>query len=187
MTKLPAGAALGIVAFAAARGDRRVLAYLLVVGTGAALAAAIHRRRPDVLTPKLTTALAACAVLHLAGGLLPGHPVFYETWIVEHVLKFDQLVHFTVTATLTVYARRLTGSTTKAVAIALALGIGNELFEAASSLRFADAYVGGFTNAGWDLVFNAFGAATAAAARYGAESSTRSPAACASHVANMSA
>ena len=184
------GVTLAIAAFAAARGDRRVVAYLLVVGTGAAVVGAIHRRRPDVLTPNLTAALAACAALHVAGGLLPGHPVFYETWLIEHVLKFDQLVHFTVTATLTVYAKRLTGSTPKAVAIALALGVGNELFEAASSLRFADAYVGGFTNAGWDLVFNAFGAATvagAALARYGADSSTRSPAACASHVANMSA
>jgi hypothetical protein len=189
-TKLAVAAGLAIVAFAAARGDRRVVAYILVVGSGAAIAAAVHRRRPDVLTPDLTAALAACATLHLAGGLLPGHPVFYETWLIEHVLKFDQLVHFTVTATLTVAARRLTGSTTKAVAIALAAGIGNEVFEALSSLRFADAYVGGFTNAGWDLVFNAFGAASAAVAlrrAYGADRSTRSPAACASHVANMSA
>jgi hypothetical protein len=182
--------ALAIVAFAAARGDRRVIAYVLVVAAGAAVVAAIHRRRPGVLTPRLTTALIACAALHLAGGLLPGHPVFYETWIVEHVLKFDQLVHFTITATLTVFARRLTGSTPKAIVLALAAGVGNEVFEALSSLRFADAYVGGFTNAGWDLVFDAFGAATAAALATGSyvgDSSTRSPAACASHVANMSA
>jgi hypothetical protein len=159
-----AAVALAVVAFAVARGDRRVVAYVLVVGTGAAVVAALHHRRPQALTPALAAGLGTCAVLHLAGGLLPGHPVFYETWLVEHVLKFDQLVHFTVTATLTVYAKRLTGSTAKAVAIALALGVGNELFEAASSLRFADAYVGGFTNAGWDLVFNAFGAATAAVA-----------------------
>ncbi len=163
-TRLSVAAIVAIAAFAAARGDRRVVAYLLVTGAAAAAIAVVARRRPQVLTPNLTAALGLCAVLHVAGGLLPGHPVFYETWLIEHVLKYDQLVHFTITATLTVLARRITGRTTAAIALALAAGIGNELFEAASSLRFADAYVGGFTNAAWDLVFNTFGAATAAAA-----------------------
>jgi hypothetical protein len=152
---------LAFAAFGASRGDRRVLAYFAVTGSAAAAIALIHRRRP--FTPALVWALAACGLLHLAGGLLPGEPVFYETWLVPHVVKYDQLVHFTITATLTVAASHLTRRATTAVALALAAGIGNEVFELVSSLRFADAYVGGFTNAGWDLVFNAFGAATAAA------------------------
>lgn len=41
-------------------------------------------------------------------------------------------------------------------------GAANELFEFLSSLRFADAYVGGLDNAGWDLAFNTFGSVLAA-------------------------
>jgi uncharacterized membrane protein YjdF len=147
------------VAFSAARGDRRIVAYVVVLALAAAALAAIHRRHP--IPQPLAYALSGCGLLHLAGGLLPGDPVFYETWLVPHVLKYDQVVHFTITATVTVVASRLTRRTLVAVALALAAGLGNEVFEYLSSLRYADAYVGGSTNAAWDLVFNAFGAATA--------------------------
>jgi hypothetical protein len=151
----------GFVAFSAARGDRRILAYLAVIGAAAAAIAVLHRRRP--IDPTAAYALSACGLLHLAGGLLPGDPVFYETWIVPHILKYDQLVHFTITAIVTTAAARaLRIRPLPAAAIALAAGLGNEAFEYLSSLRFAgDVYVGGRTNAGWDLVFNSFGAATA--------------------------
>jgi hypothetical protein len=149
--------ATAFAAFSASRGDRRVIAYLLVLAAGTAIASRFHLPARD------QWALSACGALHLAGGLLPGHPVFYETWLVEHVVKYDQLVHFTVTATLTVAARHVTRSTPKAIAIALLCGVGNELFEAASSLRFTDAYIGGWSNATWDLIFNFFGACSAAA------------------------
>jgi hypothetical protein len=153
--------AVGFTAFAVARGDRRILAYLAVTGIGALAVAVAHRRKP--IRPVDAWALTLCGVLHLVGGLLPGRPVFYETWVVEHVVKYDQFVHFTITATVTaVLARRPGGTEAKAVALALGAGLANEVFEALSSLRFADAYVGGFTNASWDLVFNAFGAVTAA-------------------------
>ena len=151
------------VAFSVARGDRRILAYLAVTGTAAAAIAAVHRRHP--IKTNIAYALSLCGLLHLAGGLLPGDPVFYETWLVPHVVKYDQLVHFTITATLTVAASRtLRVPPLHAVAIALAAGVGNEVFEYVSSLRFAgDVYIGNRTNAAWDLVFNTFGAATAAA------------------------
>ena len=152
------------VAFSVARGDRRILAYLAVSATAAILIAAVHRRRP--IPTDVAYALSACGLLHLAGGLLPGDPVFYETWLVPHVLKYDQAVHFTITAALTIAASRtFRTSPLASVAIALAAGLGNEVFEALSSLRLAgDVYVGGATNAAWDLVFNTFGAATAAIA-----------------------
>ena len=41
-------------------------------------------------------------------------------------------------------------------------GAANELFEFLSALRFADAYVGGLDNAGWDLAFNSLGGLLAA-------------------------
>ncbi|HUP85226.1 MAG TPA: hypothetical protein VM143_06125 [Acidimicrobiales bacterium] len=150
------------VAFSVARGDRRIVAYLLVIATAAAVVALVHRRHR--VPTNVAYALSACGLLHVAGGLLPGHPVFYEAWLLPHVLKYDQLVHFTITATITVavLATGLAKRPLVAVAMALAAGIGNEVFEYLSSLRYADAYVGGSTNAAWDLVFDTFGAATAA-------------------------
>ena len=155
------------VAFSAARGDRRVVAYLLVAGSAAAVVAFVHRRRP--VPTDVAYALSAAGFLHLAGGLLPGEPVLYETWLVPHVVKYDQAVHFTISAIVTVAARRTFGvRPLTAIAIALVAGLGNEAFEAFSSLRFAgDLYVGGTTNAAWDVVFNTFGAASAAAVLLG--------------------
>jgi len=90
-------------------------------------------------------------------------------------VKFDQVVHFTATATLTCVAWHVLAAwldpnrcpplvhVVLAVLVANGFGAGNEVFEFLSALRFADAYVGGFENAGWDLVFNAFGSLTVGA------------------------
>lgn len=176
--------AAGFTAFAVARGDRRIVAYLLVVATLAAGVHAVHRAAP--LTRRLQWALAAGVTLHLAGGLVPGRPVLYETWLVEGVVKYDQAVHFTISAIVTVVAHHvLAGWLTDAprpllaamaVLAANGFGAGNEVFEFLSALRFADAFVGGFENAGWDLVFNAFGSLTAAAVLLGSRAQARLPA-----------
>ena len=178
------------IAFSVARGDRRIVAYLAVTGAVGVAVALLHHRRP--IPPRLALALSGCGLLHLAGGLLPGEPVFYETWIVPHVLKYDQLVHFTITATLTVVASRtLTRRPLVAVALALAAGLGNEAFEYVSSLvrLGTDVHVGTWTNAAWDVVFNVFGAASAGYVVMSTTTpeDTRSPEACASQVAYMSA
>lgn len=160
-------------AWAAARGDRRFIAYLVVVGL---LGLALRRaHRTASFSPPLCWTLAVCGLLHMGGGLLPsprrGAPVLYETWLVPELLKFDQLVHFTVTAVLTVAVWHLLGSWidrarcgpwARALMAALAsLGFGglNEAFEFLSSLRFEN-FVGDLDNTGWDLVFNAFGSLT---------------------------
>ena len=166
---------LAFVAFTAARGDRRVVAYLVVVGTIAALLRAVHRRRP--LSANVRWALSICGLLHMVGGLLPspteGAPVFYETWLVEGLLKYDQLTHFTVSAVVTVACWQVVagwldtdgaGPTAHALlagAMGVAFGALNEVLEFLSALRFTDAFVGGLDNVGWDLVFNLFGALSA--------------------------
>lgn len=175
-TRATLALAAGFTAFAVARHDRRIVAYLLVVAALAALVTVVHRRvRP--LPPSLQWALVGAAGLHLLGGLAPspthGAPVFYETWIVTGVLKYDQLVHFTISAIVTVTAFHVLGAwldvrcprairALLAALVATAFGAGNEVFEFLSALRFRDAFVGGLDNAGWDLVFNAFGATTIA-------------------------
>ena len=162
----------GFAAFAVARGDRRVVAYLVVVGALLALLRAVHRRvRFDAA---LCWALSACGVLHMAGGLLPspqpGAPILYETWLVRPVLKYDQATHLLITAVVTaccwhvvgrwVDPRRCSPAARAFLAggLAVAFGALNEVFEFLSALHFHDAYVGGLDNAGWDLVFNLTGA-----------------------------
>jgi hypothetical protein len=85
------------------------------------------------------------------------------------VLKFDQVAHAAISAVVTVALfqvlrhcvdPRRAGPAARAMLALVAcwgFGAANELFEFLSSLRFAHAYVGGFDNAGWDLVFNTFG------------------------------
>jgi uncharacterized membrane protein YjdF len=176
-TSFAAGYVTAFTAFAAARGDRRVIAYLVVVGVLAAALRAVHRRHP--LTDNVRWALSICGLLHLAGGLLPSPdaraPVFYETWLVDGVLKYDQLTHFTVSAVVTVACWQVAtawldphraGPADHALvagAMGVALGALNEVFEFLSALRFTDAFVGGLDNVGWDLVFNLFGALSAGA------------------------
>ncbi len=166
----------GFTAFAVARADRRVIAYVVVVGVLAAVAGLVHRR---VGLPAPTCwALSVCGALHMAGGLVPspdaGAPIFYETWLVQPVLKYDQAVHFLTTAVLTWCCWHMVRRwldphrsgpgvhAALAALMAVAFGALNEIFEFVSALRFDDAFVGSLDNAGWDLVFNLGGAACAA-------------------------
>ena len=164
-------------ALGALRGERRFVAYLLVVGGLALVLRRAHRVAR--FSPRVCGALAVCGLLHVAGGLLPSPerdaPVLYETWLVPLVLKYDQLVHFTTSAVVTVVLWQLVGlwvdparcgrggRAVLAVLATLGLGALNEAFEFLSALTFADNFVGGLDNAGWDIVFNTFGALTAAA------------------------
>lgn len=141
---------LAFTTFAAGRGDRRVVAYLVVVGALAALLGAVHRRHP--LSGNVRWALSVCGLLHLTGGLVPSPnahaPVFYETWLVEGLLKYDQLTHFTVSAVVTVACWQVVagwldtsraGPTVHALlagAMGVAFGALNEVFEFLSALRF---------------------------------------------------
>ncbi|HVW35068.1 MAG TPA: DUF2238 domain-containing protein [Acidimicrobiia bacterium] len=167
-----------VAGYGVARENRRVVAYLVVWSLLALLIRAGHRRWP---LPRATiAALVAAGAVHLAGGLLPspttGAPIFYETWIVPGVLKFDQLAHCFISAVVTVAVfqalghvvdpRRAGPGVRAVIAMLVCWGFGasNELFEFLSALRFPDAYVGGMENTGWDLAFNALGGLLAAIA-----------------------
>ena len=168
----------GFAAFSIARGDRRILAYLVTWSILAALTRAAHRRWP--LPPTTLGLLLAASGVHLAGGLLPsptpGAPIFYETWLVDGVLKFDQVAHAAMSGVVTLAAFQLLdhlldpdrapAGTRALLAMLVAWGFGaaNELFEFLSSLRFDDSHAGDLTNAGWDLAFNTAGSATVALA-----------------------
>lgn len=170
------GPLVGVTAFCLAQGERRVVAYLLVWSVLAALVTLVHRRYE--LRRSTLWWLAAAGWVHLAGGLFPspdeGAPILYETWLIDGVVKFDQLAHAAICAVVTVAVfevlghvldPRQAGPGTRAVLAMLAcwgLGAANELFEFLSALRFEDSYAGGLDNAGWDLAFNSVGSLTAA-------------------------
>ena len=171
-----AGQVAAVIGFGVARGNRRVIAYLIVWSLLALLIRAGHRRWP--LPRPTLIALAIAGAVHLAGGLLPspeqGAPIFYETWLVPGVVKFDQAAHAFISGVVTVAVFQSLGHVvddgragpglraTLAMLVCWGFGAGNELFEFLSALRFADAYVGGLDNAGWDLAFNSLGGVLAA-------------------------
>jgi uncharacterized membrane protein YjdF len=171
-----AGQVAAVAGFGIARGNRRVIAYLVVWSLLALLIRAGHRRWP---LPRATiVALVLAGAVHLAGGLLPspeqGAPIFYETWLIPGVLKFDQAAHAFISAVVTVAVfgalhhvvddDRAGPALRGILAMLVCWGFGaaNELFEFLSALRFPDAYVGGLENTGWDLAFNTLGGLLAA-------------------------
>jgi hypothetical protein len=171
-----AGQVAAVIGFGLARGNRRVIAYLIVWSLLALLIRAGHRRWP---LPRATlVALTVAGAVHLSGGLLPSPEpaaaIFYETWLIPGVLKFDQAAHALISAIVTVATFQALGHVVDdgragpglravlAMLVCWGFGAANELFEFLSALRFADAYVGGFDNAGWDLAFNLLGSVIAA-------------------------
>lgn len=164
------------IGFGLFRGDDRVWSYIFVITVLLVTVAMIHGvarfSRPVVW------AMATCGALHMAGGILPSPQpdtaILYETWLVDGLLKYDQVVHFLGTAVITVACWELLGrylDHTKATAagqaaLAAIMGVGfgavNEVYEFVSAQRFTGLHIGGFENMGWDLVFNLAGAATVA-------------------------
>lgn len=121
-------------------------------------------------------ALTSVAIVHLIGGLMTpvgNAPTFYETWLIDGVLKFDQVAHMWGTAILTVasaqiilglFGREHRGRVAVSfVAALMACGMGavNELIEFLFGLSNNNLHAGGLENTGWDLAFNLAGAVIA--------------------------
>ncbi|HET7310061.1 MAG TPA: hypothetical protein VFJ17_01920 [Mycobacteriales bacterium] len=165
------GACLG---WAIVGNDARVWAYLVVVSVLTAIVAMTDRVVGFSDTALLLLFATGCG--HLAGGLLPGPNggVLYDRWLITSVLRYDQVVHVVGSAAATVASWQLLGAWLdlsrtpargQAVMAALAgLGKGaiNEIFEFLASLMGSGTYVGGYTNTGWDLVFDLVGVTSAA-------------------------
>ena len=121
----------------------------------------------------MVAALTSLVILHLVGGLMTpvgNAPTFYETWLVNGVLKFDQLVHLYGSVVLTFACWHLVvgllgdavprGAGLAFVAGLMACGLGalNELVEFLFGLHNTNLHAGGLENTGWDLAFNLVGA-----------------------------
>jgi hypothetical protein len=172
-------ATLGFGIWAFVSGQPSTLTYVLSAPAGILL---IGYFRRDPLPDLLAYALAAHAVMHLAGGLIRvGDDVLYNAALGPysdslrtHVLQYDHLVHafgsFVGTVTLwTLFVPASFSSSRRRDAIVLCvlagLGIGaiNEMFEFIATVAHSGAHVGGYDNTGWDLVSNTIGALVAAA------------------------
>lgn len=165
-------------------GNREFLLYLAVMLGLMPLVAWLHGR----IGLHLGTlwGLSAWGLAHLAGGLVPipddwphdDTPVLYDLWVIPGWLRYDQLVHafgFGLSTWLCwqglraafraarVPVRPSPGLLVLCCLAGMGLGALNELVEFLAVLTIPDTNVGGYENTGWDLVFNAIGAVTAAA------------------------
>jgi uncharacterized membrane protein YjdF len=162
-------------AYATARSDGRLRAFLIVIAVVYAAVAATDRAVH--LSSGVMWALTGLGLAHLCGGLLPspsGAQTLYETWLVPNLLKYDQCVHFAGSVIATFVAWQLLGRyldldrTSVAVQAQLAAVIGlgkgalNEVFEFLAAASVPGMLIGDGANTGWDLVFNLAGVATAA-------------------------
>jgi hypothetical protein len=174
---IAAAGMLGFGSYAIMTGAPSTLAYLTSVAVVALL---IMRFRTAPLPGPLAIALAVDSNLHLAGGLIRvGNDVLYNASIGSyavslstHILQYDHPAHAfgSFVGTLTLWTllvppaskiRHRRDMVVLCVLAGLGLGAINETLEFVATLAHSGAHVGGYTNTGWDLVFNIVGAVAA--------------------------
>ncbi len=114
--------------------------------------------------------LSAWAVLHLAGGLAANPTgrtdILYGMWIVDGVLRWDQMVHGfgigAATVTLITAARGSDRPLLWGFAIGQGIGIVNETAENTFAAFVENSNVGDVVNTAWDLGWHFVGGAAAA-------------------------
>lgn len=175
-----AAAAAGILR----SGNGEFLIYLGVMAVFVVLVGFLHFKVG--LSTASLWCLSLWGLLHMVGGLVPlppgwpydgNHAVFYSLWLLPGVFKYDMAVHafgFGVTTWVCwqgyAAAVERSGGTPRPTAgplvLCAAAGMGfgalNEVVEFAATRLLPDTNVGGYTNTGWDLVFNLLGSAAAA-------------------------
>ena len=113
--------------------------------------------------------LTIWAGMHLAGGLAPnptgGTEILYGMWLIDGVLRYDQVVHgFGIGAAtaLFAYAARDTDRPLFwGFVLSQFVGLVNETAENIFAAFVADSNVGDIVNTTWDLIWHVIGAAVA--------------------------
>ncbi len=92
LVAVTAVAVAGLLVVGAASGRPNWPVYLAVVVAGAAVVIPLHRRVGLSLPTRI--GLVVFAVGHVAGGMVPvGDGVLYQWWLVEPVVRYDNLQH----------------------------------------------------------------------------------------------
>jgi hypothetical protein len=143
--------------------------YAVVVLGGAAVVTRIHVRVG--LSTTTLWGLVAFALGHLAGGMVPvGDGVLYQLWLVDGVLRYDNLQHavgfgFVGRAIWETLQDRLAPSERDRPSIAMwivvlaaaAAGAVNEIVEYLLTVVLPEHQVGGYDNTARDLIANLVG------------------------------
>lgn len=161
------GTAAGL-ALGAANGRPNWPVYLAVILVGAAAVVWLHARYRFSLATRI--GLAVFALGHVAGGMVPvGDGVLYQVWLVEPVLRYDNLQHawgfgFVGRATWEALRARSASSLDERLLTwwiivlgAGAFGAANEIIEWVMTLTIPGTDVGGYDNTSRDLVANLVG------------------------------
>lgn len=159
------GTAVGL-AVGSASGRPNWPVYLAVILLGGVLAAILHARYG--FSHFTLGGLVVFALGHVAGGMIPvGEGVLYEVWLLEPVVRYDNLQHaagFGVVgrAAWEIMRRRVPAldpvvTWCLIVAFAIAAGAVNEIVEWVMTLTIPGTDVGGYDNTARDLVANFLG------------------------------
>jgi hypothetical protein len=163
-----AGAAV-LLGLGIATGQDNWPVYAVVVLGGAAVVTRVHVRVG--LSTTTLWGLVAFALGHLAGGMVPvGDGVLYQLWLVDGVLRYDNLQHavgfgFVGRAIWEALDHRLAPPERDRPGIAMwivvlgaaAAGAVNEIVEYLLTLVLPEHQVGGYDNTARDLIANLLG------------------------------
>lgn len=150
------------------RGVWFVWVYLPALAASVGIVAAIdHYRGP--LPGSLLWPLAIWAGMHLAGGLAPNPTgeteILYGMWLIDGVLRYDQLVHgfgMGAAAMLFAYAARHEARPLFwGFVLAQVAGLINETAENIFAAFVEESNVGDIVNTMWDLIWHLIGAGVA--------------------------
>jgi len=142
--------------------------YLPALAACVGIVAAIDRRRGP-LPGSLLWPLVVWAGMHLAGGLAPNptgeSEILYGMWLIDGVLRYDQLVHgFGIAAATVVFAYAARHSDRPlfwGFVLSQMVGLVNETVENLFAAFVEDSNVGDIVNTMGDLVWHLIGAAVA--------------------------
>ncbi|HEX5630941.1 MAG TPA: hypothetical protein VFY15_04725 [Acidimicrobiia bacterium] len=126
-----------------------------------------HRRGP--IPSVLIWLLVVWAGMHLAGGLAPNptgdSEILYGMWLIDGVLRYDQLVHgFGIGAATAVFAYTARDSGRPlfwGFVLSQAVGLVNETVENVFAALVEGSNVGDIVNTTWDMIWHVIGATVA--------------------------
>jgi len=152
----------------AARHETFLWVYLPALVACVAIVVFVDHRYGPIPTPLLWL-LTIWAAMHLAGGLLPDpsgrKDILYGYWVVDGVLRWDQVVHGfgigAATATLAFAARDSGRPLMWGFVLAQGVGLVNETAENLFAHFVANSNVGDAVNTMWDLTWHVIGATVA--------------------------
>lgn len=147
--------------------DRRFVWIYFPLMLASIAAVVIIDRRAGPMPRSVLWALSIWAMAHLAGGLL-GDPsgeadLLYNWWLVDGVLRFDQVVHGYGIAVATLAIASVARSTPIRTGFVWGqlIGAGNEAVENVFAALVEGSNVGDGVNTLWDLAFHLIGGVAA--------------------------